>query len=170
MVPAWGKPWREIISASPYIAKHIEEGGRKGAVDGRSKRPIWYAWVGSLACPRGSPHCDPTMYSCLSRMIKGMWFPRNENMGNIQKEESKNSRARGRGKCKPAQGNRGHGCLIGNKQEWLSRRFWSCPNWKPIRPNCTELREKRGKKELVFAELFGSAQTYCLSLEIFRPF
>lgn len=56
----------------------------------------WYTRVAVTQNLNFSPGSDLSMFSCLSKKIKGMCLLRNENMGNIQTEESRNSSLRGR--------------------------------------------------------------------------
>lgn len=56
----------------------------------------WYTWVAVTQNLNFSPGSDLSMFSCLSKEIKGMCLLRNENMGNIQTQESRNSSLRGR--------------------------------------------------------------------------
>lgn len=98
--------WCECDVSQPQdLSKHfqkptrnISEVGLAGSGSGGAGREAcaWYTWVAVTQNLNFSPGSDLSMFSCLSKKIKGMCLLRNENTGNIQTEESRNSSLRGR--------------------------------------------------------------------------
>ena len=86
--PNNSKSLRETLLRWDWLAVGVQGVGREVHT--------WYKRVAVTQNLNFSPGSDLGMFSCLSKKIKGMWLLRNENMGNIQTEESRKSSLRGR--------------------------------------------------------------------------